>query len=99
MFSDEKNCIFAKILIKMETLNIEKIRDLYPDEWVLLGNPVMDTNDVDVLNGIPLYHSRDKKEVCYLGKATTKGYAMITLIYTGIPKPMRRTGVFKRISQ
>ena len=76
----------------METLNIEKIRALYPNEWVLLGNPIMDANDVDVLNGIPLYHSRDKKEVCYLGKATTEGYDMITLIYTGTPQRIRRTG-------
>jgi hypothetical protein len=83
----------------MESLNIEKIRDLYPDEWVLLGNPVMDTNDIEVLMGIPLYHSRDKREVCYLGKATTAGYSMITLIFTGQPQRIRRTGVFKRISQ
>jgi hypothetical protein len=83
----------------MESLNIEKIRDLYPDEWVLLGNPVMDTNDIEVLKGIPLYHSRDKREVCYLGKATTTGYSMITLIFTGQPQRIRRTGVFKRISR
>jgi hypothetical protein len=83
----------------METLNIEKIRALYPNEWVLLGNPTMDTNDVDVLTGIPLYHSQDKREVCYLGKPTTEGYNMITLIYTGTPQRIRHRGVFKRISQ
>lgn len=78
----------------MKSLNIEKIRDLYPNEWVLIGNPIMDTNDVDVLKGIPLYHSQDKREVCYLGKPTTKGYNMITLIYTGEPQRIRRIGVF-----
>ncbi len=54
----------------------------------------MNTNDVDVLKGIPLYHSQDKREVCHLGKPTTKGYNMITLIYTGEPQRIRRIGIF-----
>ncbi|MDZ4759373.1 MAG: hypothetical protein SGJ10_14700 [Bacteroidota bacterium] len=42
------------------------MKKLYPDEWILLGNP--ETNDTSVLGGIALYHSKDKKEVCYIGR-------------------------------
>jgi hypothetical protein len=81
----------------MESLTMESLRETYPNEWVLLANPQMAENEVDVLQGIPLYHSRDKREVCYLGKPLTIGYQSITLIYTGVPPKIRRTGVFKRI--
>ena len=43
------------------TLNIQEIKALYPDEWVLIGNPVMDESKIDVLSGIPIFHSKDKK--------------------------------------
>jgi hypothetical protein len=80
-------------------VNISEIKNLFPDEWVLLGNPQNDTNGIDVLSGIPLYHSKDKKEVCYIGRDKTEGYEKITLIYTGNFKPSVRklTGIFRRI--
>jgi hypothetical protein len=81
-------------------INIAEIKNLFPDEWVLLGNPQNDTNGIDVLSGIPLYHSKDKKEVCYIGRDKIEGYNKITLIYTGHFKPMRKmTGIFSRIEK
>jgi len=78
--------------------DIDEIKKLFPDEWVLIGNPIMDESKIDVLSGIPLYHSKDKKEVCYLGRDKTTGYRTITLIYTGTLKPIRKiTGIFNRI--
>jgi hypothetical protein len=71
-------------------INIAEIKNLFPDEWVLLGNPQNDTNGIDVVSGMPLYHSKDKKEVCYIGRDKTEGYDKITLIYTGHFKPIRR---------
>ena len=47
-----------------QLLNINYIKKLYPNEWVLVGNPIMDESKIDVLSGIPIYHSKDKKEVC-----------------------------------
>lgn len=44
----------------------EKVKLMYPDEWVLLGNP--EITDTKVLGGIVVYHSKDKKEVCYIGR-------------------------------
>ena len=81
-----------------KTLNINDIRQLYPDEWVLVGNPVMDNSKIDVLSGIPIYHSKDKKEVCYIGRDKTSDFNKVTLIFTGTYKPGRKiTGIFNRI--
>jgi len=79
-------------------LNIADIKILYPNEWVLLANPVMDDSKIDVLSGIPLFHSKDKKEVCYIGRDKTSNFDKITLIYTGTFRPIRKiTGIFNRI--
>lgn len=81
-------------------INISEIKKTYPDEWILLGNPIMDEAKPGVLSGIPLYHSKDKKEVCYLGREKTAAYQTITLIYTGEIKHARvMTGIFNRVKQ
>ena len=49
------------------------------------------------MNGVVLYFSKDKKEVCYLGREQTKGYDKITLTYTGEVKQMRKIGIMKRL--
>jgi len=81
-----------------QLLNINDIMKLYPDEWVLLGNPIMDDRKIDVLSGIPIYHSKDKKEVCYIGRDKTSAFDKITLIFTGTFRSTRKiTGIFNRI--
>ncbi len=81
-----------------QLLNIMEIKNLYPNEWVLIGNPVMDDTKIDVISGVPIYHSKDKKEVCYIGRNKTSSYDKITLIFTGSFKPTRKiTGIFNRI--
>ena len=83
-----------------QLINISEIKLLYPDEWVLLGNPIMDESKIDVLEGIPLFHSKDKKEVCYIGRDKTANFDKITLIYTGTFRPTRKiTGIFNRIKK
>jgi hypothetical protein len=75
--------------------NIDEIKSLFPDEWVLIGNPEMDKSELNVLAGIPVMHSKDKKEVYYLGKSKTNEFDTITVIYTGTFKPVRAmTGIF-----
>ena len=85
-------------MTKNKRLLISKIKELYPNEWVLLGNPVFDdTNQLDILYGVPIAHSPDKKELCYLGRSKTDGYAKITFIYTGLLENSRKiTGIFKK---
>jgi hypothetical protein len=81
-----------------DVISISDIKVLYPEEWVLLGNPIMDDSKIDVISGIPLFHSKDKKEVCYIGRDKTSNYDKITIIYTGTFRPSRKiTGIFNRI--
>jgi hypothetical protein len=82
-----------------QAMNFNEIRKCYPDEWVLLGNPIMDNSLLKVFSGIPLYHSKDKKELCYSGRSLTGGYDKITVIYTGTFAPKRTSGFSRRISQ
>ena len=77
-------------------LAFEEVKKMYPNEWVLLGNPEM--KNTSVLGGIVLYHSKDKKEVCYIGRNMTVDFDNITLIYTGTLKATRKkTGMINRI--
>jgi len=79
-------------------LNIDEIKTLYPNEWVLVGNPIKDNNKIDVVAGIPIFHSKDKKEVCYKGRGKTKEFEKITLIFTGNLESARKmTGIFNRL--
>ena len=83
-----------------QIISIADIKRLYPNEWVLLGNPTMDDSKIEVISGIPLFHSKDKKEVCYIGREKTTNFDKITLIYTGSFRPARKiTGIFNRITK
>ena len=48
-------------MIVQDSLDLEQIKDLYPDEWVLLGNPVI--QNTKVLAGIPICHAKDKRDI------------------------------------
>lgn len=81
-----------------EFVNISDIKNLYPNEWVLIGNPIKTEDGVDFIAAIPIFHSKDKKEVCYIGREKTKGFDKISLIYTGNFNPTRKlTGVFRKL--
>ena len=71
-------------------ISIEEIKKMYPDEWVLIGNPVSEANSVVIKAGIPIYHSKDKREVCYLGREKKRGYHLFTLFYTGEFAPINK---------
>lgn len=77
---------------------IAEIKSLYPNEWVLVGNPALDEKNIDIVSGIPLFHSKDKKEVCYIGRDKISLYNKISLVYTGSSQQKRKiTGIFNRI--
>ncbi len=73
-----------------EFVNISDIKNLYPNEWVLIGNPIKTEDGVDFIAAIPIFHSKDKKEVCYIGREKTKGFDKISLIYTGNSNLIRK---------
>ena len=45
----------------METnfISFEQVKQLYPNEWILFGNPQM--KNTTVTGGVVLFHSKDKK--------------------------------------
>lgn len=74
---------------------LDELKKLYPNEWLLLGNPQM--KDTSVLGGVVLYHSKDKKEVCYIGRDKTADFSTVTIAFAGDLKQHRRLGILKRI--
>ncbi|MDZ4758276.1 MAG: hypothetical protein SGJ10_09070 [Bacteroidota bacterium] len=62
-------------------LPFDQVKQLYPNEWVLLGNPAM--HNTSVAGGIVIYRSKDKKEVCYIGKDKTDDYSTVTIALAG----------------
>ena len=73
----------------------DELKMLYPNEWVLLGNPKM--INTSILGGVVLYHSKDKKEVCYIGRDKTSDYDTVTITFAGDLKQNRKIGILKRI--
>jgi len=65
----------------MKMSGIKDIKQSYPDEWILLGNPEIDEKSQTILSGVVLYHSPDKKEVSYLGKHKTSGFEKTALFF------------------
>jgi hypothetical protein len=76
-------------------ISFEKVKSLYPEEWVLLGNP--EISNTKVLGGTVIYHSKDKKEVCYIGKDKTTDFSKITIAFTGDLNQQRKIGILRRI--
>jgi hypothetical protein len=76
-------------------VNFEDLKKNYPDEWILLGNPKME--NTNILGGVVLYHSKDKKEVCYIGRDKTTGFSTVTITYAGDLKQNRKIGILKRL--
>lgn len=76
-------------------ITIDQVKKLYPDEWVLLGNPEIENSII--LGGVVLYHSKDKKEVCYIGRDRTADFSKVTIAYAGDLKKNRKIGILRRI--
>jgi hypothetical protein len=75
-------------------MNYSEIKDKFPDEWVLMANPTY--NNLEIINGIILYHSKDKREVCYKGRDKTTDFDRIIIVYTGNILSKRKIGIMKK---
>ena len=80
----------------MEAIGIDEIKKSYPDEWILLGNPEINRYQQKILSGVVLYHSRDKKEVCYLGRPLTKDYEKTAMFFNRVT-PRKKRGYMASI--
>jgi hypothetical protein len=67
-----------------EALTIAEIETRFPSEWILLEEPETDES-LEVLRGIPRFHSGDRDEV--YRKAVELRPKRFAMVYTGtIPK-------------
>ena len=73
-----------------QVLTIAEIKTQYPNQWVLVGNPVMDAQEQQVIAGLPVFYSKSKKQVCYLGAELVKKFDSTILLFTGQPKHPQR---------
>ena len=75
-------------------MEMSEIKKLYPNEWVLIGNPVMDKGNLHVLSGILLTHSFDKREIAYGWREKVKAYDSFTLVFNRVVVPgEKRRGI------
>jgi hypothetical protein len=75
--------------IKTMLQTMEEIKKLYPDEWLILGDPVMSEDDQRVLAATVMYHSADKRELAYMDKPLMKGCAGCAVIFNRVtPRKM-----------
>ena len=71
----------------METLSIEQIKAIYPDEWVLLD---LDGQEVTkIQKGIVLLHGKDYLELCYKSSEIAKNH-LTTILFTGTQNHNRK---------
>ena len=77
----------------MEVLTKNEIKAQYPDQWVLVGNPMLTDPSIlgsilsKLLSGVVLLATKDRREIGYRGREVRQGYNSVTIIFTGeIPK-------------
>ena len=79
-----------------QILGFEEIKKLFPDEWVLLGNPEHTDDDSEIVSGILIFHAKDKKEIAVQGIKWRENFETATLKFTGI-FPRRYTIGYLRV--
>jgi hypothetical protein len=73
--------------------SISKIIEKYPEQWVLLGNPILKHDNV--LKGHVLFHHEDKKRVLEIAQNEINNYDMIKIIFTGEASKSVRLNIFR----
>jgi len=64
-------------------MSIEEIKAAYPNEWVMLGNPV-DDERMNILSGDVLAHHPDKRTLLQNAPKWYLTHKSATHIYTGV---------------
>lgn len=73
----------------MQILSIEQIKNKYPDQWILVGNPELSDPHINgsiiskLMRGIVLFASKDKREIAYKAADLKKAVDTTACIYTG----------------
>ncbi len=82
--------------VNFEVLSFERIKELYPDQWVLIGNPVLRDPGVQasvvskLVSGIVVLHHSDRREIAELAKYYRSHYTRFACVWTGAIPQNRR---------
>lgn len=81
----QTNSVLATVVEEGQEMSFEEMKNLYPDEWVVVGNPVQIETQLAIVAGIPLVHGMDKKIVCWEGRKVVEQVNLntYTVVYTG----------------
>lgn len=74
-------------------LSYSTIKSLYPNEWVLVGNPIL--HRASIAEGLVVFHHINKKVVCEFAQTAITQFDMIKIIFTGEASKVSRLGIFK----
>ncbi len=83
--------------METEVLKMAEIEVRYPNQWVVLGNPVF--NGMDVLERVVIAHHTDKRIVSMEGGERRAPFKKVTMFYVGKLPPPRRIGPLRRIKE
>lgn len=70
-----------------EVLTVSEIRETYPNQWVLVGNPEVDI--ATLKSGVVIANAKDKRDLVELGKDWRLKFNSATTYFTG-PRPENR---------
>ncbi len=77
------------MVVENIALTFDDIKKMYPDEWVLIGNPDLEDSKIlksvvsKLRGGVLLYHSKTKMDVAIHAKEVKEGYDTFVCVYTG----------------
>jgi hypothetical protein len=78
-------------------LETKEIRAIYPDEWVLLENPIMD--GAKIVGGTVLFHDIDKRKMALEAREIFKYQKNIMHFYTGETTKNAKIGLLRKIQK
>ncbi len=79
-----------------QVLSFEEIKKLFPDEWVLLGNPEYGENHTPIISACVVAHNKDKRTLALTCPNWRESFDTATCVYTGTFPPRRTIGVMIR---
>jgi hypothetical protein len=80
---------FSPKIINIMQQTLEEIKRQHPDEWLILGSPVIRENDQEILAAELLYHSPDKLTLVQMDKPLMKEHKLRAVIFNRVtPRKM-----------
>jgi hypothetical protein len=98
---ETRNSALAAVVENGQEMTFQALALQFPDQWVVLGNPVYAEKELKPVAGIPLVYGTDKRIVCWEGRKMIEQThpQTYTVVFTGqrnFPKRFM-TGIFGRV--